>query len=219
MTQTFSIKTQQPQFSCLPIIDICSCTTDDVSSSSLKSHNTPTKTGLSAIDSVPFNQADTFRPICLSRFSDSSSYPSVHMGVVYAYPSYEQNKNKTDSYQSQIIHIKHEADKKNIPVHVYSSQLKDKNRYSAKSLLNRCIQWLNHISGQKIIWRSLNRAGTLILVIPNRGIYFVQFVPLCATQNSLQIQFEADISPIPVHIFHTLDEFILFIKGVTQYDA
>ena len=210
MTHTFSIKTVQPQFGYLPIIDICSFKNNN---DTIK--HTPTSISSDSNQSTIKNNTDKFKPICLSRFSDTSSDTSTHMGVVYA----DLNTQHNFVGLSQPIHIKHNDVRKNISVNTVSLPASSQHYFNTKSLLHRCIQWLDHVSGKKIIWRSLNRSGTLALIIPHRGIYFVQFVPCHTTQNQLQAQFESDIQPIPVHIFQTFDDFVSFVQGVIRYDA
>ncbi len=81
------------------------------------------------------------------------------------------------------------------------------------SLLDYCLKWCKSVYPNKVIFRSIQNTGTLLMVVPNDTVYFIQFIYGKDMQNMYQKDFQYHINPTEILIFKTFPAFQEFVNA------
>lgn len=103
-----------------------------------------------------------------------------------------------------------------VPVHDTSAQIEDQ---KLLPLSERCVIWCIKTYGNRVVIQEMPQAQTFALIIPHRGIYFVQFTLPKQSLSIRQYQFQEAVHPIPVFVFRSFRPFALFLKRKMYYDS
>ncbi len=203
---------------------------------------------LHRLQSVVNHFEPLFSPTMISRFVNTGKKEGVlRIGVVYTIDTHLKRNNfsiltqsllfnkKNDSmknqrdeakqmsellYEAQHVQIveKSGMGRRDIPIQ-FQVEYADYCIYDNVTLTNYCIKWCRDIFEKRAELLPIHGTETLILTIPQKENYFVQFAYGDSQISMVQQQFQLEVAPAQVHLFHTFHEFALFMKDKIQYDA
>ncbi len=99
------------------------------------------------------------------------------------------------------------------PIPVISKNISG-NRFihDTDTLLNYCLKWCRDIYPHQTAFRAIHNTGTMLLVLPNGQIHFIQFIYGRDIPSTQQKAFQYLIAPQPIHIFKNFNMFANWIK-------
>ncbi len=180
-----------------------------------------------------------FLPTIVSRFVDKGTMSGAdfRIGVVYTLKSspesyaqsrlkdkkisvkerMKEKKKKTKAIQIPIIK-KSGSNRRKMAIQVIPSS-SVRSVFNTATLTEYCIKWCRNIYENRAILRPIRHTQTLILSIPEKENYFIQFAYGSTPLTDVQMRFQSEVQPTPVYVFHQFNEFLLFIKNKISYDA
>ncbi len=204
------------------------------------------KQALHQMHSTANHSATMFIPTMVSRFVETNNEKNIlGIGVVYTvdcnvnhqklFPVDTASSLRNLDFEPQ-KKTSHNECKKNIlhkPIKVPIAAKPSTGRYdipvryeddgcrifNTETLTKYCMKWVHDIFEDRAQLRPIGNTQTLILTIPKKENYFVQFAYGGATCNILQKRFQSEVAPVPVYVFHEFNAFALFMKDKIQYDA